>query len=87
MKAKNAIQSAVDCPSHVDPGCTVYHLKVHILNISPMIYRRFIIDGNTHLAELHHLIQMMMGWGNQHLHTFHIGVLLVNGQRITLRIF
>ncbi|WP_373515355.1 hypothetical protein [Persicitalea sp.] len=35
----------------------MYHLKIHILNISPMIYRRFIIDGNTHLAELHHLIQ------------------------------
>ena len=72
MKAKNAIQSAVDGPLHGDPRCRVYHLKVHILNISPMIFRRFIVDGNTHLAELHHLIQMIMGWENQHLHVFHI---------------
>lgn len=77
MKTKNGAQ-----PEVVDPrgaaaplrrtGRTVYHLKVHILNISPMIYRRFIIDGNTHIAELHHLIQMIMGWENQHLHVFHI---------------
>jgi hypothetical protein len=67
MKAKNVVQ-----PVAVDPRTAVYHLKVHILNISPMIYRRFIVDGNTHIAELHHLIQMMMGWENQHLHVFHI---------------
>ena len=72
MKAIKVIHSAVDGPSHGDTRCTVYHLKVHILNISPMIYRRFIVDGNTHVAELHHLIQMMMGWENQHLHVFHI---------------
>lgn len=52
MKAKNVVQ-----PATVDPRNAVYHLKVHILNSSPMIYRRFIIDGNTHMAELHHLIQ------------------------------
>ena len=57
MKAKNAIQSAVDGPLHGDPRCRVYHLKVDILNISPMSFRRFIVDGNTRLAELHHLIQ------------------------------
>ncbi|MPR36728.1 hypothetical protein GBK04_29145 [Cytophagaceae bacterium SJW1-29] len=52
MQAKDVIQ-----PVAVDPRTAIYHFKVHILNISPMIYRRFIIVGNTHLAELHHLIQ------------------------------
>jgi len=64
MKTKNVIQSADMYPRSGTDNRTVYHLKVHILNISPMIYRRFIIDGNTHIAELHHLIQMMMGWEN-----------------------
>ncbi len=67
MKTKNVAQPIIG-----DPRSAVYHLKAHILNISPMIYRRFIIDGHTHLAALHHLLQMMMGWENQHLHVFHI---------------
>jgi hypothetical protein len=72
MKAKKVILSAAINPGSEAVRRTFYHLKVHILNISPMIYRRFIVDGNTHIAELHHLIQMMIGWENQHLHVFHI---------------
>lgn len=69
MKAKIIAQTPIDNPRNA-----IYHLKVHILNISPMIYRRFIIDGNTHLAQLHHLLQIILGWENQHLHLFHIWV-------------
>lgn len=56
MKTKNALPSAGMDPGSAAISYTVYHLKVHIVNILPMIYQRFIIDGNTHLAELHHLI-------------------------------
>ena len=55
MKTKNIVESTVP-----EPRSAIYHFKVHILNISPRIYWRFIFDGNTHIAELHHLIQMMM---------------------------
>ncbi|MFT5520002.1 MAG: hypothetical protein ACI9IA_000589 [Enterobacterales bacterium] len=37
-----------------------------------MIWRRFRIRGNTSLADLHHIIQIAMGWDNEHLHLFHI---------------
>jgi hypothetical protein len=67
MKTKNIVPSTV-----TEPGSAIHNFKVHILNISPMIYQRFIVDGSTHMAAQHHLIQMMMGWGNQHLHVLHI---------------
>ena len=35
------------------------HTAIYLLNISPMIYRRFKIKGNTHIAQLHHLIQII----------------------------
>ena len=53
-----------------DPRNAIYHFKIYLLNISPMIYRRFKIKGDTHIAQLHHLIHIIMGWDNDHLHSF-----------------
>jgi hypothetical protein len=55
-----------------DPKTAIYHFKIYLLNISPMIYRRFKVKGDVHIAELHHLIQIIMGWDNVHLHCFKI---------------
>lgn len=55
-----------------DPKTAIYHFKIYLLNISPMIYRRFKVKGDVHLAELHHLVQIIMGWDNTHLHSFKI---------------
>ena len=54
------------------PLAAIYHLKIHLLDISPMIYRRFVVNGDTNIAQLHHLVQIIMGWSNCHLHNFHI---------------
>lgn len=37
-----------------------------------MIWRRLRIPGSTSLADLHHIIQIVNGWGDDHLHCFHI---------------
>ncbi len=37
-----------------------------------MIWRRLRVHGNTTLADLHHIIQIAMGWDNDYLHCFHI---------------
>jgi hypothetical protein len=37
-----------------------------------MIWRRIRIQGNTSMADLHHIIQIAMGWDDEHLHYFHI---------------
>ena len=48
----------------------VYQLKVRLLEISPMIWRRLLVPGSTDIAELHRIIQMTMGWEDAHLHRF-----------------
>ena len=55
-----------------DPRNSIYHFKIYLLNISPMVYRRFKVKGDVHLATFHHLIQIIMGWDNIHLHCFKI---------------
>lgn len=45
----------------------IYHLKIHILGISPKVYRRFKVSGDTNIKQLHHLLQIIMGWEDYHL--------------------
>jgi hypothetical protein len=49
-----------------------YQLKIHQLGISPQISRRVLMRGDTTLAELHYIFQVVMGWENWHLHSFHL---------------
>lgn len=46
--------------------------KIHIVGISPQIFRRFVVRDSTSIAQLHHLIQMIVGWDGYFLHEFHI---------------
>ena len=69
MKAKPKKKSREEI---ADPQTAIYHFKIYLLDISPMIYRRFKVKGDTHIAQLHHLIQIIMGWDNDHLHIFKI---------------
>ena len=39
----------------------VHQLKIHLLGISPQICRRVLVRGDTTLAELHHVFQVVMG--------------------------
>ena len=55
-----------------DPGNAIYHFKIYLLNIFPMIYSRFKIKGDTHIVQFHHLIQIIMGWDNDYLHNFKV---------------
>jgi hypothetical protein len=49
-----------------------YSIKIALRGISPMIWRRLRIDGNTSIADLHYIIQIAMGWDDDYLHHFHI---------------
>jgi hypothetical protein len=51
---------------------TIYSIKVALRGISPMIWRRLRLPAQTSLADLHYIIQMAMGWDDEHLHCFHI---------------
>ena len=41
--------------------------------IKPVIWRRFLVSDEVTLAKLHKIIQVVMGWEDEHLHEFNIG--------------
>ncbi|MDR1626829.1 MAG: plasmid pRiA4b ORF-3 family protein [Spirochaetia bacterium] len=52
---------------------SVYILRVTLLDIKPQIWRDFQIPGQLSLAELHTVIQDVMGWEDYHMHSFQAG--------------
>ena len=50
----------------------IYQLKVRLLGISPMIWRRVLVPTSTTLRELHGILQVAMGWEGIHLFVFDI---------------
>jgi hypothetical protein len=54
------------------PVVCVCQFKVVLRGVSPMIWRRILLRSNQTIADLHHSIQIAMGWSDSHLHRFHI---------------
>jgi hypothetical protein len=50
----------------------IYSLKFVLRGVSPMVWRRMQISGETSLAILHDIIQIIFGWDDEYLHQFHI---------------
>ena len=50
----------------------VYQLRIVLRGISPLIWRRLLVRGDTTLAQLHLMLQLSFEWSNEHLHHFHI---------------
>jgi hypothetical protein len=48
----------------------VVQLKVWLLGISPMVWRRLLVPSACTLHELHGIIQVAMGWESFHLYQF-----------------
>jgi hypothetical protein len=51
----------------------VFQLKVTLLDTTPPIWRRVLIDGASTLDHVHEVIQAAFGWWNYHLHEFEVG--------------
>ena len=47
-----------------------YQLKIVLVGISPMIWRRIKVSSDIAIADLHYIIQIVMGWKEEHLHKF-----------------
>jgi hypothetical protein len=70
------------------PEPSIYQLRVVLLGISPIIWRRLLVRGDSTIADLHHTLQITFGWSDDHLHRFLIhgkqyGVAYIGG--ITFR--
>ena len=47
-----------------------YQLKIVLVGISPMIWRRIKVSSDSTIVDLHYIIQIVMGWKEEHLHQF-----------------
>jgi hypothetical protein len=51
----------------------VYQIKVSLKGSKPPIWRRIQVTGETTLAQLHRILQRVMGWESYHLYQFVVG--------------
>ena len=52
------------------PSSKIYQLKITLTGSNPPIWRRVVIPHDLNLGDLHHIIQICMGWCDCHLHVF-----------------
>lgn len=55
-----------------DHPVDVLQLRMVLRGINPLIWRRFLVRADSTIADLHYTIQIVMGWEDLHLHSFHI---------------
>ena len=48
----------------------ILQLKVRLLDISPMVWRRLLVPASFTLRELHGVIQVAMGWESAYIPEF-----------------
>jgi hypothetical protein len=51
----------------------IYQLKVTLLGTKPPIWRRILVAADLTLAKLHKVLQIAMGWDDEHMHEFRAG--------------
>ena len=51
----------------------VLEIEVHLVEVTPRIWRRLRVPADLTLLDLHHTIQVVMGWLDYHLHLFEVG--------------
>lgn len=56
----------------MDASGKIVQLKVRLLGISPMIWRRVLVPSSATLRDLHGVFQVAMGWEGIHLFAFDI---------------
>jgi len=50
----------------------ILQVKVWLLGVSPLVWRRLLVPGRYTLRELHGVIQVAMGWEGIHLYDFEL---------------
>jgi hypothetical protein len=60
--------------SSLSPAGPILQLKIRLLGVNPMVWRRVLVPESYSLRELHGVIQVAMGWESLHLFEFVIRV-------------
>jgi hypothetical protein len=50
----------------------IFQLRVVLRGISPLIWRRLLVRGDSTVAQLHEALQVAFGWDDEHLNRFEI---------------
>src|SRR4029450_13904223 len=58
------------CTPFAPAAAVVYHLRIALRGVSPLIWRRVLVRGDTTIADLHATLQVVLGWTDEHLHRF-----------------
>ena len=56
--------------------------KIHLIGTEPLVTRTFKVSAQTTMYELHHIIQVVMGWTNSHLYQFNVGEQVIADTRL-----
>jgi len=56
-------------------------LRVELLDVAPLVWRRVLVSNQWTLASLHSYLQWVMGWTDSHAHEFRIGASVVAPER------
>lgn len=54
------------------PDRLIYHLRVELVNVEPVIWRELYVDENITLRQLHHILQVAFDWELEHPHQFDV---------------
>jgi len=52
------------------PEPNTYQIRIVLLGISPIIWRRLLVRSDSTIADLHDTLQITFGWSDDHLHRF-----------------
>jgi hypothetical protein len=52
------------------PATLIFQIKISLRDATPPIWRRVVVPASFNFEELHHVIQLAMGWDNYHLFGF-----------------
>lgn len=51
----------------------IFQIKISLDKTQPVIWRRVLVPASVTFFDLHHIIQISMGWTNSHLFEFKVG--------------
>lgn len=54
------------------PSPSVFQLRVILGGVSPLVWRRLVVDAGSTLDELHDVLQVAFAWNGDHLHRFKV---------------
>lgn len=54
--------------SHAPPTPVVYQIRIVVRGVSPLIWRRVLVRGDTTIADLQATFPLALGWKDEHLH-------------------